>query len=104
MGMPVIKGSNTTQCQALTDILESIALEEAGIAHIINAEGEKLQRVIGECNLSVDEILDVNTSVESMIDKVTSLEIVLKSKLDTVKSILLCCNKCDHHSPKPCCD
>ena len=40
MGMPEIKSSNVTRSQAITDILQSIALEEAALAHILNAEGK----------------------------------------------------------------
>lgn len=32
--------------QAITDLLESIALEETAMSHILNAEGEKLQKAI----------------------------------------------------------
>ena len=46
MGMPVISPSQTTRCQAITDIIESVALEQAALSHLLNAEGEKLQRVV----------------------------------------------------------
>ena len=40
MGMPVISSSNITRSQAITDIIQSVALEEAALSHILNAEGE----------------------------------------------------------------
>ena len=44
LGMPIIPCK--TQPEAFTDILESIALEETGLAHILNAEGEKIQAIV----------------------------------------------------------
>ena len=76
--------------------LQSIALQEAGLAHIINAEGEKIQKVVGMCDASVEEMIDVNTSVEGLIEKITSLELVLKSKMDAVLPLLPDCGKPPH--------
>lgn len=47
MGMPVITHSTTDRRQAITDMIESVALQQTALAHILNAEGEKLQRAIG---------------------------------------------------------
>lgn len=44
MGMPVIPASATTRTQAITDIIQSIALQETALSHILNAEGEKIQK------------------------------------------------------------
>ena len=98
MSMPTIECSNIDKCCAATSLLQSIALEETAISHILNAEGEKLQKAIA---LSCDtkELLKVNKSVEDMVDKITSLEIVLKSKLDLIKPILDDC-KCHYHKPE----
>ena len=50
MSMPVISmhPNPITMCQAVTDLLESIALEETALSHILNAEGEKLGKVAEE--------------------------------------------------------
>lgn len=40
MGMPVITASATTRDQAITDLIQSVALEETALSHILNAEGE----------------------------------------------------------------
>ena len=82
MGMPVISSSNITRSQAITDIIQSVALEEAALSHILNAEGEKLQRVLAYETIAAETILQTNKSVESMVDSVAQLETVLKQKLD----------------------
>lgn len=71
-----------------TDILESIALQEAAIAHILNAEGEKLQKAV-EVSSSPGELLKINESIQKTILYATHLEQVLFSKLDTLQDI--CC-------------
>ena len=48
MSMPVIQmpENPVSMPQAVTDLIESIALEETALSHILNAEGEKMQKVI----------------------------------------------------------
>lgn len=81
MGMPVITSSSTTRAQAVTDIIQSVALEETALSHILNAEGEKIQKVVAMEDVATDVLLAVNKSVESMVNAVTKLEMVLQSKL-----------------------
>jgi hypothetical protein len=82
MGMPVITPGDGTRDQAITDIIESIALQEAALAHIMNAEGEKLQAVIAMEDVTPDQLLEVNRSVLQMISAITRLEMTLQSKLE----------------------
>ncbi|MEG1394121.1 MAG: hypothetical protein RSD04_00055 [Clostridia bacterium] len=82
MSMPVIIPSTTTREQAITDLIESVALEETGLSHIINAEGEKIQAVVKVANVTPAQLLEVNKSVQDMIKAITSLEMVLENKLD----------------------
>ena len=86
MSMPVISLSDRPVCreQAVNDLIESVALEETALSHILNAEGEKLQKIIAMCNVSPHMILEVNRSVKALINSVTRLEVILQSKLDTV--------------------
>ncbi|MEG0770008.1 MAG: hypothetical protein RR825_02005 [Ruthenibacterium sp.] len=79
MSMPVITPGTVTRSQAIADIIESVALEQTGLSHILNAEGEKIQAVVAAG--TVDEMLQVNKSVQCMIDTVARLELVLESKL-----------------------
>ena len=38
MGMPIITASTTTREQAITDLIQSVALEETALSHILNAD------------------------------------------------------------------
>lgn len=93
MSMPKIECTNIDKCCAASSLVQSIALEETAISHILNAEGEKIQKVLSLHTCDPDQILEVNRSVENMIEKVTSLELVLKSKLDLIIPILEDCKK-----------
>lgn len=82
MSMPIIEGSEVIRCQAITDIIESVALEQTALSHILNAEGEKLQAIIGTTDITPEELLDANKSVQSMVEAITRLEMLLQSKLN----------------------
>ncbi|MGL5353633.1 MAG: hypothetical protein ACRDA5_09950 [Clostridium sp.] len=92
MGMPVIKPSGVTREGAITDIIQSIALMEAALAHILNAEGEKIQALVGTLEPNKPglvaktpaELLAINKSVQNMVDSITILEVILQKKLAAV--------------------
>ena len=107
MGVPVIVSGTETRCQAISDIIESVALEQAALAHILNAEGEKIQKVVNpwgplaEDSAAADpfpwhpttqELLDTNKSVKRMVDAVSRLELVLQAKLDLFSDCV--CTEC----------
>lgn len=74
--------------EAITLLLASIALEEMGLAHIINAEAEKLQHVLQDKDACLHDLVAVNSSVEWVIKSVTKLQLLLQDKLDTVARLL----------------
>jgi hypothetical protein len=82
MGMPVITPGEGTREQAITDIISSVALQEAALAHILNAEGEKMQAIIAMPDVTPDQLLDLNRSVSQMVSAITRLEMTLQSKLE----------------------
>lgn len=81
MGMPIIVSGTETRCQAISDIIESVALEQAALSHILNAEGEKLQKIISTANVTPSQLLDTNDSVKKVVDSVSRLELILQAKL-----------------------
>ena len=90
MSMPSFPpcGADMTKDEALTMMIASIAMEELALSHIVNAEGEKLQYVLGtlpgECKscASPREILAVNKSVAEVLDTVMQSQMLLKGKLE----------------------
>ncbi len=66
--------------------MESIALVEAALSHILNAQGEELQKVVA-CSESVEEMLEVNAQINKTITKVTHLEQVLYHKLEELSEL-----------------
>lgn len=88
MGMPVIHHGTITREESVADIISSIATEESAIAHILNAESEKLQMVINNSAATADDLLAVNRSVKKAVDTVIRLELALKSKLELFQSVI----------------
>ena len=72
---------------AVNQILSSIAMEELGLSHIINAEGEKLQYILGTLPglsgppATVSEVLAANESVRSMLETAVQNQLFLKAKM-----------------------
>lgn len=93
MSMPIIKNSGIKRCDSITDIIESVALEQTALFHIINAEGEKLQKVIEKGN--TNEMLIFNESVGTTINLISRLENILQGKLELFNKCL--CNNCSYH-------
>lgn len=65
----------------LCQVIHSIALAEVGIAHILNAEGEKIQKAVA-ASKTTRELLEVNDSVRDNIIRITQLENQLTLKLE----------------------
>ena len=82
MGMPVITPGTGTRNQAITDLIQSVALQETALSHMLNAEGEKMQAIIGMPDVTSDNLMDMNKSVNKLINAATRLEMTLLAKLE----------------------
>ena len=71
--------------QQINDLIESVALQEAALAAIMNAEGAKIQRFASMPGVTPSMLLCLNKSVTEMTDSIALLEAVLKQKLSTVE-------------------
>lgn len=81
----------TSRCQALTDIIQSVALQEAALAKILDAEGKKLQAIIAFDNVTAEQLLKANASVTRLIGIITRLENLLLAKVDNVNACSQAC-------------
>ena len=72
---------------AVNQILSSIAMEELGLSHILNAEGEKLQYILGTLPglsgpaATVEDVLSANESVRNLLKTAVQNQLFLKSKM-----------------------
>ncbi|MFJ8259446.1 hypothetical protein ACIQ4Z_19760 [Peribacillus asahii] len=98
-GINPIDGLKPDQIALL--LLASIAFEELGLAHVINAEAEKLQGAIGTLvdengdpinpliqAGSLAELLAANREVEKMLRTVIKKEMLLQFKFENVLEFL----------------
>ncbi|MEG2198843.1 MAG: hypothetical protein RRY25_00950, partial [Anaerovorax sp.] len=70
--------------QQISDLIESIALEETALGAIVNGEGAKIQRFVAMPNVTPDQLLCLNKSVTHMTNSISLLESILMQKLNTV--------------------
>lgn len=89
MGMPHIPSK--CRREAINDLLESIALEEIAMAHIMNAEGEKLQKVLN-CNFPsptcFQQVIELQNSIVDLFDKLIQKQNILLNKLKILKEFM----------------
>lgn len=84
--------------QTIPLLLSSIALEELSLAHIMNAEAEKIQFVLGTLtpttstltppDVTVSNLLDVNESVRKTLKDVIKKEMLLQFKFENVLELV----------------
>ncbi|WP_414625973.1 collagen-like protein, partial [Paenibacillus massiliensis] len=78
-----------TRDDALNLLLASIAIEELGLGHIINAEAEKIQYAVGTLPgitvpASISDLLAVDASVRDTLQEIVKKEILLQFKLENI--------------------
>ena len=69
--------------QAVIDLLESIALQESALSHILCAESQMALEEVDLCKL-----LEINDSATNMVHAVANLELALKDKLEFISNNL----------------
>ena len=77
-----------TLSQAVIDLMESIALQETALSHILCAESQKMKVAMGLDGLDLCKLLEVNDSATNMVHAVANLELVLKDKLEFISNNL----------------
>lgn len=71
----------------VNQILSSIAMEELGLAHILNAEGEKIQYVLGTLpgvtgpNATIQDLLCMNKSIQNTLQAIAGNQLFLLQKM-----------------------
>ncbi len=95
MSMPTIPtidpSINITRDDSINIILSSIGMEELSLAHIVNAEAEKIQFALGTLETSngaasLEDIITVNNTAKKMLRDVIKNQMLIGMKMeDTVE-------------------
>lgn len=67
--------------QCHNKLLESVASVASSISRILNAESEKMKKVINESN-DLEQVMEASNSVNKTIDNIASLEQIMLEKLE----------------------
>ena len=87
MSMPAFAETTIGREEAVNQILASIAMEELALSHILNAEGEKIQHVLGTLtgqtvsDAPISDLLAIDESVTTMLESVRSTQAQLMEKM-----------------------
>ncbi len=77
-----------TREDVLNQVITSISMQELGLSHILNAEGEKLQFILGTApgltggNATLQDVLDANESVANLLSSAMELQYLQNAKLN----------------------
>ena len=98
-----------TLSQAVIDLMESIALQESALSHILCAESQKMKTALAMNEIDLCKLLEVNDSATNMVHAVANLELVLKEKLEFISNNLYypsadngVCSPISLHDPPAC--
>ncbi len=92
MGMPQVPERESLPSieEVVIQILESVAIEELAMAHIINAEGEKMQALVKQMScerVCLSHITEVFSGTESTINSLIMKEWIMLGKIKTALDI-----------------
>lgn len=79
--------NSLTREAAINQLLSSIAMEELALSHILNAEGEKIQHVLGTLEgqtvsaAPIADLLAIDESVATMMGEVRETQTQLLNKM-----------------------
>ncbi|MGM9600542.1 MAG: hypothetical protein ACI3W5_03005 [Faecousia sp.] len=68
--------------EAITRLIDSVAEQQEALAEILEAEHRKIQKTTELANVRVNDLVEIDDSVERVIAAVTRLELALQLKLD----------------------
>lgn len=71
--------------QVVIDLLKSIAMEETSLAHLLNAEAEKVQVIVkrtGDLEISAATLCKVSNQIAKLLDMIVMKEWLLLRKME----------------------
>ena len=89
MSAPLITtpSNPVSMSQAITDLIESIAMQEASMSCLLAAEAQKIQRALA-MDVTLEQLLNVNDTAMNMVQTINELEHTLRDKLEFISNNL----------------
>lgn len=88
MSMPKIPDMDPhitlTRPQVIDMMLASVATEGLGLSHILNAQSEKILRFVNDEQASVNDILQMNRSMDKVLRSVISSQFLIQLRLGDI--------------------
>lgn len=84
--------------EAISDLIASVAKEQEALARILDAEHKKIEKTTDLCDVDVDDLVEIDKSVERVLTAVTRLELALQLKLALFEDCLCPDRHSEHHS------
>ncbi|MES5394949.1 hypothetical protein ABU952_02285 [Bacillus amyloliquefaciens] len=74
-----------SRCETLNLLLSSVAMEEIGLSHILQAEAERIQTFLGASgDPTLGELSAINRSTERLLRTVMKSQLLLQTKLEDI--------------------
>ncbi|WP_213403932.1 hypothetical protein [Bacillus velezensis] len=74
-----------SRCETLNLLLSSVAMEEIGLSHILQAEAERIQMFLSASgDPSLGELSSINRSTERLLRTVMKSQLLLQTKLEDI--------------------
>ena len=83
-----------SRCKAITELIDAVAEQQEALARILDAEHKKIEKVAERSNADVDDLVEIDDSVERVLAAITRLELALQLKLDLFRDCLCPENGC----------
>ena len=64
-----------SRCDAITRLIEAVAEQQEALARILEAEHKKIEKVTQNYGASVDDLVEIDESVEQILAAVTRLDL-----------------------------
>ena len=85
---------DNSRCKAITELIDAVAEQQEALARILEAEHKKIEKVAERCDTDVDDLVEIDNSVERVLADITRLELALQLKLDLFRDCLCPENGC----------
>lgn len=76
-------------------LLASVAMEEIGMSHIMNAEGEKIQKILQSEEACVENLIQVSKTVDRIMRSIMKNQMLLLCKLEDILNMEVPSGACD---------